>query len=59
MSRPLRLSPPHGQTGTLFTDLTTTQRTLSPGETLTERYRVTVLNPSAQGTLHPRVALYG
>ncbi|WP_030680618.1 hypothetical protein [Streptomyces cellulosae] len=46
------------QTGTLFTDLTTTQRTLSPGETLTEHYRVTVLNPSAQGTLHPRVALY-
>ncbi|MFJ7041971.1 signal peptide protein [Streptomyces sp. NPDC101112] len=46
------------QTGTLFTDLTTAQRTLAPGATLTETYRVTVTTPGAQGTLHPRVALY-
>lgn len=47
------------QTGTLFTDLTSAQRTLHPGETLTEVYRLTVLNPAAQGTVQPRVALYG
>jgi hypothetical protein len=47
------------QTGTLFTDLTGAQRTLRAGETLTERYRVTVLNPKAVGTVQPRVALYG
>ncbi|PAZ14098.1 signal peptide protein [Streptomyces sp. SA15] len=47
------------QTGTLFTDLTTAQRTLHAGETLTEVYRLTVLNPEAEGTVHPRVALYG
>ncbi|MFI6933768.1 hypothetical protein [Streptomyces sp. NPDC050287] len=33
---------PGTRTGTLFTDLTTARRTLSPGETLTEHYRVTV-----------------
>ncbi|MER5217840.1 signal peptide protein [Streptomyces sp. NPDC002838] len=47
------------QTGTLFTDLSTAQRTLHAGETLTEVYRLTVLNPDAEGTVHPRVALYG
>jgi hypothetical protein len=47
------------QTGTLFTDLTTARRTLHGGETLTERYRVTVVAPDAEGTVHPRVALYG
>ncbi|KOG29223.1 hypothetical protein [Streptomyces resistomycificus] len=47
------------QTGTLFTDLVAAQRTLRPGETLTERYRVTVLSPGAAGTVQPRVALYG
>ncbi|WSQ10626.1 signal peptide protein [Streptomyces sp. NBC_01231] len=47
------------QTGTLFTDLPTAQRTLHAGETLTEHYRLTVVNPDAQGTVEPRVALYG
>jgi hypothetical protein len=47
------------QTGTLFTDLPTAQRTLHAGETLTEVYRLTVLDPEAKGTVHPRVALYG
>ncbi|KUL20649.1 hypothetical protein [Streptomyces regalis] len=47
------------QTGTLFTDLTTAQRTLPAGDTLTEVYRVTALNPTAEGTVHPRVALFG
>ncbi|MDQ0909096.1 hypothetical protein QFZ22_005081 [Streptomyces canus] len=46
------------QTGTLFTDLTTAQRTLHAGETLTRVYRVTVTNPDARGTVLPRVALY-
>ncbi|EKX63333.1 signal peptide protein [Streptomyces ipomoeae] len=46
------------QTGTLFTDLTTARRTLPAGETLTETYRLTVTNPEAQGTVHPRVALF-
>ncbi|MER6157846.1 signal peptide protein [Streptomyces sp. NPDC001868] len=46
------------QTGTLFTDLTTTQRTLPAGATLAEVYRVTVTDPAAQGTVHPRIALY-
>nr|WP_202458367.1 hypothetical protein [Streptomyces sp. SID5464] len=47
------------QTGTLFTDLVGARRTLGAGETLKERYRVTVLNPQAVGTVEPRVALYG
>ncbi|MFJ8537164.1 signal peptide protein [Streptomyces sp. NPDC093591] len=47
------------QTGTLFTDLTTAQRTLHAGDTLTEVYRITVLDPQAEGTVHPRVALFG
>ncbi|MFL5997525.1 MAG: signal peptide protein [Streptomyces sp.] len=47
------------QTGTLFTDLTTAQRVLHPGETLTQVYRITVVNPEARGTISPRVALYG
>lgn len=51
--------PLASQTGTLFTDLTTAQRTLHAGETLTQVYRVTVLNPEARGTVSPRVALYG
>ncbi|WP_328223646.1 MULTISPECIES: signal peptide protein [unclassified Streptomyces] len=46
------------QTGTLFTDLTTARRTLPAGATLTEVYRVTVTDPAAQGTVHPRIALY-
>ncbi|MFF9808194.1 signal peptide protein [Streptomyces coeruleorubidus] len=51
--------PVGSQTGTLFTDLVAAQRTLRPGETLTERYRVTVIAPGAAGTVQPRVALYG
>ncbi|MFD6172910.1 hypothetical protein [Streptomyces coeruleorubidus] len=47
------------QTGTLFTDLVGAERTLGAGETLAERYRVTVLSPEAGGTVEPRVALYG
>ena len=47
------------QTGTLFTDLPTAQRTLHAGETLTEVYRLTVVDPQAKGTVQPRVALYG
>ncbi|UUU23671.1 hypothetical protein [Streptomyces sp. DSM 40750] len=46
------------QTGTLFTDLSTAQRTLRAGETLTEVYRLTATDPAAQGTVHPRVALF-
>ncbi|MFE7839278.1 signal peptide protein [Streptomyces sp. NPDC057474] len=46
------------QTGTLFTDLTTGRRTLPAGATLTEVYRVTVTDPAAEGTVHPRIALY-
>ncbi|MFI2033511.1 signal peptide protein [Streptomyces bottropensis] len=46
------------QTGTLFTDLTTARRTLPAGATLTEVYRVTVTDPAAEGTVHPRIALY-
>ncbi|WP_149830854.1 hypothetical protein [Streptomyces tailanensis] len=46
------------QTGTLFTDLTTVHRTIPAGETLTEVYRITLTNPDAKGTLHPRVALF-
>ncbi|MFF4500201.1 signal peptide protein [Streptomyces sp. NPDC001401] len=47
------------QTGTLFTDLSTAQRTLHAGETLTQVYRLTVVNPQAKGTVAPRVALFG
>jgi hypothetical protein len=47
------------QTGTLFTDLTSAQRTLHPGQTLTQVYRITVVDPDAQGTVQPRIALYG
>ncbi|MEV0639392.1 signal peptide protein [Streptomyces sp. NPDC050619] len=46
------------QTGTLYTDLVTAQRTLHPGQTLTRVYRLTVTNPEAVGTVQPRVALY-
>ncbi|MET8079628.1 signal peptide protein [Streptomyces sp. NPDC005303] len=46
------------QTGTLFTDLTTAQRTLHAGQTLTQVYRITVVDPDAQGTVQPRIALY-
>jgi hypothetical protein len=46
------------QTGTLFTDLSTARRTLHAGETLTEVYRLTVVNPQAKGTVQPRVALF-
>lgn len=46
------------QTGTLFTDLSTARRTLHAGETLTQVYRLTVVNPQAKGTVAPRVALY-
>ncbi|MET8981326.1 signal peptide protein [Streptomyces sp. NPDC004539] len=49
---------PGNQTGTLFTDLTTAQRSLAPGETLTQVYRVTVNSPGAVGTVQPRVVLY-
>jgi len=47
------------QTGTLFTDLSTARRTLHAGETLTQVYRLTVVNPQAKGTVAPRVALFG
>ncbi|MFD9136496.1 signal peptide protein [Streptomyces bottropensis] len=46
------------QTGTLFTDLSTARRTLHPGQTLTEVYRLTVITPHAKTTVAPRVALY-
>jgi hypothetical protein len=49
---------PGSQTGTLYTDLSTAQRTLHAGETLTQVYRLTVLDPRAEGTVHPRVVLY-
>jgi hypothetical protein len=54
--KPVQLA---SQTGTLYTDLTTAQRTLHPGDTLTAHYRITVTNPQAQGTVHPRVVLFG
>ncbi|MEU6916908.1 signal peptide protein [Streptomyces olindensis] len=47
------------QTGTLYTELTAARRTLGAGETLTERYRVTAVQPGVRGTVLPRVALYG
>ncbi|MFF7279493.1 signal peptide protein [Streptomyces griseorubiginosus] len=50
--------PTASQTGTLFTDLTTAQRTLHPGEKLTQVYRITVVDADAQGTVQPRIALY-
>ncbi|WP_200308570.1 hypothetical protein [Streptomyces adelaidensis] len=46
------------QTGTLFTDLSTARITLPAGETLTQVYRLTVTDPAAEGTVHPRIALY-
>ena len=46
------------RTGTLFTDLSTGRRTLHAGETLSQVYRLTVVNPQAKGTVAPRVALY-
>jgi hypothetical protein len=46
------------QTGTLYTGLSTAQRTLHPGATLTEHYRLTVTTPEAEGTVQPRVALF-
>ncbi|MCT9075183.1 hypothetical protein [Streptomyces fulvoviolaceus] len=46
------------QTGTLFTDLPAAQRTLRAGETLTQVYRLTVVNPQAKGTVAPRLALF-
>ncbi|MFH8493890.1 signal peptide protein [Streptomyces coeruleorubidus] len=51
--------PLGSQTGTLFTDLVGAERVLGAGETLEERYRVTVLDSEAGGTVEPRVALYG
>ncbi|MFF9808183.1 signal peptide protein [Streptomyces coeruleorubidus] len=55
-----RVTVPVGsQTGTLFTDLVAAQRTLHPGESLTERYRVTVPSSGAVGTVQPHVALCG
>ncbi|MEX3105202.1 MULTISPECIES: hypothetical protein [unclassified Streptomyces] len=50
---------PGTQTGTLYTDLTTAQHTLAPGETLTQVYRLTVTSPGAVGTVQPRVVVYG
>lgn len=46
------------RTGTLFTDLSTARRTLRASATLAELYRVTVTDPAAEGTVHPRIALY-
>ena len=46
------------QTGTLFTDLAAARRTLHAGETLTQVYRLTVVDPQARGTVAPRVALF-
>ncbi|MDN0200504.1 signal peptide protein [Streptomyces sp. S.PNR 29] len=45
------------QSGTLYTGLSTAQRTVHPGATLTEHYRLTVTDPDAEGTVQPRVAL--
>ncbi|QKZ23430.1 hypothetical protein [Streptomyces chartreusis] len=46
------------QTGTLFTDLVAAQRTLHPGESIAQEYRLTTITAGAVGTVHPRVALY-
>ncbi|MER5938174.1 signal peptide protein [Streptomyces sp. NPDC001928] len=51
--------PVGSQAGTLFTDLSAARRTLHPGETFTQVYRFTVVDPRARGTVAPRVALYG
>lgn len=46
------------RTGTLFTDLSTARRTLHAGGTLTQVYRLTVVNPQAKGAVAPRGALF-
>ncbi|WP_208865839.1 hypothetical protein [Streptomyces zinciresistens] len=55
--------PVRTTTGTLYTGLAGAHRTLPPGATLTEVYRLTVAGAGAGtragGTVRPRVALYG
>lgn len=46
------------RTGTLYTGLPGARRTLHPGERLTETYRLTVVEPPAEGTVRPRLAFY-
>ncbi|MET8752179.1 signal peptide protein [Streptomyces sp. NPDC004667] len=47
------------QTGSLYTDLSLAKVRLTSGQSLTERYRLTVVKDGAEGTVHPRVALFG
>ncbi|MFG2907705.1 signal peptide protein [Kitasatospora sp. NPDC048286] len=55
-----RTTPLASQTGTLYTKLVPAKLVLHGHHTLTERYRVTVVGAApAQGTVEPRVALYG
>ncbi|MFE3762341.1 signal peptide protein [Streptomyces sp. NPDC059104] len=46
------------QTGSLYTDLSLAKVRLPSGRSLTERYRLSVVTPGAEGTVHPRVALF-
>ncbi|MFD7580316.1 signal peptide protein [Kitasatospora sp. NPDC059811] len=45
------------ETGTLYTDLTRAKLVLHSHHTLTQRYRLTVVN-AGPGTVQPRIALY-
>ncbi|MFD4658584.1 signal peptide protein [Kitasatospora sp. NPDC058444] len=55
-----RTLPLASQTGTLYTRLASAKLVLHGHHTLTERYRITVVGTApAQGTVEPRVALYG
>ncbi|MFJ7906480.1 signal peptide protein [Kitasatospora sp. NPDC096204] len=55
-----RTTPLASQTGTLYTKLVPAKLVLHSHHTLTEHYRVTVVGAAdAQGTVEPRVALYG
>ncbi|MBV2155411.1 hypothetical protein [Kitasatospora sp. SUK 42] len=50
-------TPVYSQTGTLYTKLTTAKILLQGHHTLTQHYRLTVLEPS-QGSIEPRVGIY-
>ncbi|MFD7082208.1 signal peptide protein [Streptomyces sp. NPDC059918] len=46
------------QTGSLYTGLPLTKRSLAGGETLTERFRYSVVTEGTAGTVLPRVAIF-
>ncbi|GAB2711899.1 hypothetical protein [Kitasatospora kifunensis] len=47
------------QTGTLYTDLSRVKHRLHSGETLVQRYRLSVVTAGAVGTVGPRAAIFG